>query len=513
MKPATDSTKEFDKSFGHLIDALPELDVIFFSMTLQCTQARGEVLSRLGITALAGQPVTAILHAFEQAAPARDETFLTTALPSPETFQDMCLAAIDGVGSSFGFFSKEGVFYRIQLLPWVDSLSAMVLVQNMSSETWPEAGLQRFIEAAPDAIIVSNADGRIVLTNRQMNDMFGYSAAELIGQPVEILLPPRVHSRHVHHMHRYAALPQKRQMGSGLDLVAVTKDGRELPVDISLSPMKTSSGMLIISAIRNISDQKKIETELKQARDELERRVQERTADLEHRNEELDAFAHTVAHDLKNPLAIITGMADLMLQYYDELTDEEILKYLGLITRDGRKLDNIINELMALSTLQNMAPTLHPIDVASVAKEAIHRLETMVRQYQAKITCHCDWPWAIGYAPWVETVWVNYLSNAIKYGGQPPIIELGANIADNGMVRYWIKDNGNGLSEGEQDRLFTPFTRLSDIRVQGYGVGLSIVKRAVEKLGGQVGIESQEGRGSLFYFTLPVTAAAPASLQ
>jgi signal transduction histidine kinase len=141
--------------------------------------------------------------------------------------------------------------------------------------------------------------------------------------------------------------------------------------------------------------------------------------------------------------------------------------------------------------------------VAYVAQEAIKRLETMTKQYHAKIISQYDWPQATGYGPWIETIWVNYLSNAIKYGGEPPVIELGADSAGNGMVRYWIKDNGNGLTENDQSKLFTPFTRLNELRVQGYGVGLSIVKRAVEKLGGQVGVESKVGQGSLFYFTLP----------
>lgn len=509
MKPIATSPENSDTDLNPLTGTLPALAGVCYSMDLQCTQAWGKILSQLKIHKVVGQPVTVVWDALAQFTPPPGNS----TLPPLQTFREMCLAAIDGVERGFDFVPYNGGFYRVELLPLEDSGGGEVgilLIHNKSPEVWSVPTLQRFIEAAPDAMIVTDLEGQIIMANSQMDAMFGYAAGELHGQPVEVLLPARVRNRHGHHMRRYSASPVQRQMGTGLELAGITKHGAEFPVDISLSPIQLPTGPLIISAIRNISERKQIETELKEARDQLELRVKERTADLEHRNEELDAFAQTVAHDLKNPLAIMTGMAELMLQYYNELSDTELREYLALIARDGRRLDNIINELMALSSLQNVDPTLQPIDVAHVAEEAIQRLEIMIRQYQAQIHCQCDWPWATGYAPWIETVWVNYLSNAIKYGGESPVIELGADSAGNGMIRYWIKDNGIGLTEHEQEKLFTPFTRLSDIRVQGYGVGLSVVKRAVEKLGGQVGVESEVGQGSLFYFTLP---AAEAGIQ
>lgn len=513
MKPTT--PPQLPENLGQWVDISYEPEVILFSAGLQCTQAWGKFLTHLEIngSGATGQPVTSIFAALAQAMQTKDNTPRAAETPSKETFRQLCQTAINGVESSFDFGPEDGNAYRVRLLPLRDVSGSieggMVLINSVPSEPRPETGLQRFIEAAPDAMIVTDTDGLIVLANSQIEAMFGYSVQALVGQPVEVLIPPRFHNQHVQHQRNYAASPQTRRMGTGFNLMGITQSGREFPVDVSLSPVPTPSGMLIISAIRDISAQKQIETALKQARDEFEQRVKERTADLERRNEELDAFAQTVAHDLKNPLAIMTGMAELMLQYYGDLSETELRKYLGLIARDGRRLDNIINELMVLSSLENLEPTLHPINVGLVAEEAIARLESMTKQYRAEIICNCNWPKALGYAPWIETVWVNYLSNAIKYGGAPPIIELGADVSGNSMIRYWIKDNGNGLSENEQTKLFTAFTRLGDLRVQGYGVGLSIVKRAVEKLGGQVGVESQVGKGSLFYFTLPAAESIP----
>ena len=137
--------------------------------------------------------------------------------------------------------------------------------------------------------------------------------------------------------------------------------------------------------------------------------------------------------------------------------------------------------------------------------ESQQRLTDMIEQTQATIDAAgvSRWPVALGHMAWVEEVWVNYLSNAIKYSGKPPHLELGAEEQPDGMVRYWVRDNGPGLTPEDQARLFTPFTRLDQVRARGYGLGLSIVRRIVEKLGGQVGVESQPGQGCTFFFTLP----------
>jgi signal transduction histidine kinase len=152
-----------------------------------------------------------------------------------------------------------------------------------------------------------------------------------------------------------------------------------------------------------------------------------------------------------------------------------------------------------------MEVEVQPLDMARIVTEARQRLTPIIKDRRAKITLPVAsaWPPAIGYAPWIEEVWVNYLSNALKYGGRPPCVELGGAVQGNGMVRYWIRDNGLGLSPEEQARLFKPFTRLRQVRAGGHGLGLSIVQSIVEKLGGQVGIESEIGRGSIFSFTLP----------
>jgi two-component system, sensor histidine kinase and response regulator len=150
--------------------------------------------------------------------------------------------------------------------------------------------------------------------------------------------------------------------------------------------------------------------------------------------------------------------------------------------------------------------TFKTLEMGRIVDEAQQRLLKLIEQYQPEMMVppSADWPVALGYAPWVEEVWANYISNALKYGGQPPRLELGADLLDGGQqVRFWVKDNGPGLSSAEQARLFTPFTRIHTSRAEGHGLGLSIVQRIVDRQDGQAGAESEPGQGSRFFFTLP----------
>lgn len=235
----------------------------------------------------------------------------------------------------------------------------------------------------------------------------------------------------------------------------------------------------------------------------LHESVEHYCSELEARNQDLAAFAHTVAHDLKDPLSIITGFSAVLQDDFATLPDAERQRYLTHIARSGFKMARIIHELLLLAEVREEDVERMPLDMAGVVAEAQKHLRHMIDEYQAEIALPDSWPVALGYAPWVEEVWVNFISNAIKYGGKPPHMELGATAQSDGQIRCWVRDDGPGISPEDQRRLFTPFTRFTQRRVPGHGLGLSIVKRIVEKLGGQVGVESGVGQGSTFYFTLP----------
>jgi signal transduction histidine kinase len=239
-------------------------------------------------------------------------------------------------------------------------------------------------------------------------------------------------------------------------------------------------------------------------RKRAEEALRQHAAELEISNEELDAFAHTVAHDLREPLSLIILGIAILLDDRSKTFDDDVQERLDLISRAAHRMRNIISELLLLASVRKAEIEITPLeDMAGIVAEAQRRLDYTIEEYEAEIILPKTWPVALGHGAWIEEVWANYISNAIKYGGQPPRIELGADSKDSGKIRFWIHDNGPGLTPEEQSRLFTPFTRLDQARANGHGLGLSIVQRIVKKLGGQVGVESKVGQGSTFSFTLP----------
>lgn len=226
--------------------------------------------------------------------------------------------------------------------------------------------------------------------------------------------------------------------------------------------------------------------------------------------DELDAFAHTVAHDLKNPIAVLMGRAGLLRDLWDTADDATLLEQVVELENNAARLNNIVDELLILAGVRRQEVKPAPVDMAAVVAEALGRVENLVQASGARIEHPDTWPVAAGHAPWVAEIWANYLSNAVKYGGTPPLVRLGADAAPAvGRVRFWVLDNGPGLAPAQQALLFRQFSRVSDTRAKGHGLGLSIVRRITEKLGGGAGVESQSGAGSRFWFELP--AATPAS--
>jgi signal transduction histidine kinase len=250
--------------------------------------------------------------------------------------------------------------------------------------------------------------------------------------------------------------------------------------------------------------------------------------ELEARNIELDAFAHTVAHDLRNVLASLVLTNSFLMDDHYQLSSTERATYRKQINHGLKTMTTTIDALLLLSRVRERADIdVVPLNMPTIVHEALRQLAHLLAGFPEdalRLSMPVTWPTAEGYEPWVEEIWVNYLSNAIKYGGRPLHIDVGGDIypplTSGGavQVRFWVKDNGPGLTPEERDKLFTPFERLNNSRVEGHGLGLSIVARMATKLGGTVGVDSEPGDGSTFWFTLPLASehktafsAAPAS--
>lgn len=324
------------------------------------------------------------------------------------------------------------------------------------------------------------------------NDLIRYgnqAFADLLGRPIEDLIGTSFLNVIVEE--ERAAIKSRiieRHQGVG-DIYETTihhVDGSLRYIIISASPIIDHAGRYhgSLSFITDLTAQKHAEQELRQT------------------NSELDAFSHTVAHDLKSPLSVLLGFADLLENEITNLDMNDTVEYLRTMGQTTQKMISIVDELLLLSQMRKVDVTLIPVDMEFTVNESLMGLAYLRSQHNAEITVTTEeWPPAFGYPAWIEAVWSNYISNAIKYGGEPPRIEIGAT-EEGDWIRYWVRDNGEGLTHEQISMLFKPFERLHTERAKGHGVGLTIVQRIMEKLGGRVHVASEPGRGSEFSFLL-----------
>jgi signal transduction histidine kinase len=245
--------------------------------------------------------------------------------------------------------------------------------------------------------------------------------------------------------------------------------------------------------------------DLQQSKAELRGQV----SALQTRNRHLEEYVHMVAHDLKEPLVVMAFTSNLITNV-PELSGEKLKEYLRQMGRTADDMKRIINNLKHFSEVSEAEALFETVHMAEVVANVQDRLSHLIMEKQAQVVLPAVWPAAIGYGPWIEEVWANYLSNALKYGGRPPYVELGASAPSEGVVHFWVRDNGPGIPAPVHAHLFTAFNHVSRSHHLEHGLGLSIVLQIIEKLGGQVGVESEPGTGSLFYFTLP---AGPSSRE
>ncbi len=358
-----------------------------------------------------------------------------------------------------------------------------------------ELKFKEMADLLPVVVYEADLSGNFTFVNRQAFEMFGYENQKFMeGINVFSTIIPEDRDK----VSEVLANIANKIIYKSTEYTAIRKDGSTFPAIIFSAPILKNEKLVgIRGALVNISEQKA-----------AEQAIYQKNIELEQRNQELDEYSHTVAHDLKNPLNSVFGFSDLLKKEYEVLSKEDVKQYAGFINTSASNMVQIIETLLLLATVRKADIQTKKIYMGDIISDSINRMSDMINSSKAKITIAETLPAATGYGPWIEEVWVNYLGNALKYGGMPPHIEFGANSkttnnTPQGMIRFWIKDKGPGISVENQKRLFKKFERLDHIKTEGHGLGLSIVRRIIEKLGGQVGVESELGKGSLFYFTLP----------
>ncbi len=234
--------------------------------------------------------------------------------------------------------------------------------------------------------------------------------------------------------------------------------------------------------------------------------LESRRRELEERNEELDAFSHMVAHDLRNGLLRVVGYADLLLERAEEERswDDEVETDVEKIQDAALQMQEVIDSLLLLAGISKKEVKLEPVYMGAIVGRVKRQLDSRIRTSEATLTMPEVWPRVLGYRSWVERVWHNYIENGIKYGGRPPVLTLGTEPCGDDQIRFWVRDNGPGISDEAAESVFRPFTRMHRDRADGHGLGLSIVQRIIKALGGDVRARRMPEGGSEFSFTLPI---------
>jgi PAS domain S-box-containing protein len=341
------------------------------------------------------------------------------------------------------------------------------------------------LEAAPDAMVCIAADGRVVLVNAHAERLFGYQREELIGQPVEILVPET--ARVIHRAHRagYVADPRHRPMGAGLPLAGRRRDASTFPAEISLSAIDTDEGILVTVAIRDVT-------------------AWLRVKDPGRSNQDLESFIYSVSHDLRAPLRALSGYSGALLEDYGEVLGEEGRGYAERIVAASDQMTQLIDYLVQLSRLSRAELHLQPVDLGEEAARIAEELQH--REPDRHVCFAIAKPvQALADRRLIRTVLQNLLDNAWKFtsGRDDASIEFGTAPSGDAALCCYVRDNGAGFDSAYAGKLFQPFQRLHAVRdFPGTGTGLASVRQIVERHGGRVWAEGAVGAGATFYFTL-----------
>lgn len=367
-----------------------------------------------------------------------------------------------------------------------------------------EERFRRLLDAAPDATIIVDQTGRIVMVNAQVQPMFGYTRQELLGQVMEMLIPERFRGKHVLHRGEYNSHPRTRPMGVGPELYGLRKDGREFPVEISLSPLETEEeGLLISAAIRDVTQRKWAQDQLRAYAEELQRS-----------NLELQQFAYVASHDLQEPLRAISTFCEMLAKRYRGQLDAQADQWIGFVVDGARRMQALVQDLLAYSRLETRARPPEPVALDNIFHRAVENVRALAEETGASITAEAL-PTVCGDPSQLVQLLQNLIGNALKFrGGEPPRVHVSAARREENWV-VSVSDNGIGIDPKYYERIFELFKRLHNAdRYPGTGIGLSVCRKVVHRHGGRIWVESEPGRGSTFYFTLPVPneqAANPGS--
>lgn len=428
-------------------------------------------------------------------------------------YQEAPSARRMGSGRDLRGLRRDGTEFPIEigLSPVTTEHGVFILsaAVDISERLRSERNFRQALESSPIAKLIVDAQGRIDFANDEAARLFGYERSALTGKQVEILLPPDERDLHPRLRAGYMANPHPRRMGAGRMLHGLRSDGSTVPVEIGLSTLDTPSGPLVLAAIMDISERVRAEKAHRKHHEELERRVAERTtalaesnAALARSNEDLQQFAYIASHDLQTPLRGIAGCAQLLERSFGEDADPELRDLTRRMVNSTITLQMMIRDLLAYSRIDAHQDSITEVSLEDALADACNLLDAVIAESGARID-KAALPAVPGERTQLVQLFANLLGNAIKYRSRElPLVRVSAQ--DIGaQVQVSVADNGIGIAQEHQHRIFEIFKRLHNQQAYpGTGIGLAVCRRVVQRHGGHIWVESQPGVGSVFHFTL-----------
>lgn len=375
---------------------------------------------------------------------------------------------------------------------------------------------RELLEAAPDGIIEVDAEGKIVLANAATERLFGYSRDELLGKSVDDLVPDKLRDQHLRHRLQYATAPLTRPMGSGLPLLAQQKDGSQFPVEISLSPVKSTAGFRVSAIIRDVSERKRAEEQLNQIRDKFTAELAAANRELELRNREIERanqlkseFLSSMSHELRTPLHTVVGFSELLAEELEGPLNEKQKRFIGHIHKDSLHLLELINDILDISKIEagKLELGLEPFDAHIGLNEVLSSISPLAEAKSISLEqTSCASIMIRADRVRFKQILYNLLSNAVKFTPAGGRVSIDCLVIDS-HAQFAVSDTGIGIPVHEQSAIFDKFHQVGSTTKgvrEGTGLGLAIAKYFVEEHGGRIWVESEPGAGSRFYFTLPL---------
>lgn len=352
------------------------------------------------------------------------------------------------------------------------------------------------LEAAPDAMVVVDEAGDIVLLNLQAEKQFGYSRDELIGQQIRNIIPEGFAERLIADDLRSATEALAQQIGTGIELVALRKDGTEFPIEIMLSPLESAEGTLVTAAIRDITVRRAAEATLAGT-----------IKDLERSNEELGQFAYIASHDLQEPLRMVASYTQLLARRYSGQLDADADEFIAYAVDGAARMQRLIGDLLAYSRVGTMGLDLTEVSAQDSLDQALRDLRGAIDDAAATIT-HDSLPMVLADPSQLTQLFQNLIGNALKYQDSgAPHIHVSATPIEGGWS-FSVRDDGLGIEPAYFEKIFGMFQRLHGRdEFSGTGIGLAICRKIVDRHGGTITVESSPGQGSTFTFTLHASEA------